>query len=415
MFLVVAAFIIASAVCYLFLRRAVSNFGDPLIFVDMAIPFSAALLTFLCISNLVSWDKLGLFTLVTVVFFVGGRIATAFFSREEFRQALERTVSRLSRPEIYCILIVSTGITLVLSHFAIETGGQGDNRQEFNRAFRPIVTLNGGFSLFSLLALLSPKLSKKEVFIWFILQTVPSIAFSGKSILLPVFFWFGLKFFVNKKRASLATIAILILGLFLGVGMMGLIAYGASESADIFLLIAGRLWLAGDVYIYAYQRNGLEMAQGDYHVSFLAYMLHPITALVGIRGYDRPLGAMLASETLHTPVLTGPNPHLPVLLDFFFPGQFLAIVLISLIIGFMVIGIRAFGIYLAKSRSRYLALGGVAAAVYCPAFGFNDTSLSLITLIGILAATSCCVVLEMLFPRRLQRASAVRASPMLGD
>lgn len=411
MIAVILSFIIAAAVCYVFLRRTIFNFGDPLLFVDVAIPFSAALLTFLCTSNLVTWDKLALFAIVVVSFLAGGRIATAFFGRETFRSAIERSVARLSRTEIYTILIVTTAITVVLAIFAIQAGAQGDARQDFNRAFRPVVTLHSGLWLFSLMALLSAKLKKTEVTIWFILLVVPSIAFSGKSVLLPVFFWFGLKFFVQKKHADVATIAVLTGFLLAGVAIMGLIAYGAENSSDILVLIAGRLWLSGDVYIYAYQKGGLDMVRSDYHVSFLAYMFHPITSLVGIRGYSKPLGSMLASEALQSDVLTGPNPHLPVLLDYFFPGQIAVTVLISIAIGAFVIGIRAWGIYLAKSRSRYLSLGGVTAAIFCPAGGFTDTSLVFISLVGVASVTVLGAIFELLIPRRSQARLAVAASP----
>lgn len=408
---IIVAFIVAAAICYVFLRRTVFNFGDPLLFVDVAIPFSAALLTFLCSSNLVTWDKLGLFTIVGVSFLVGGRIATAFFGRESFRSAIEGSVARLSRTEIYTILIATTVITVVLAAFAIQAGAQGDARQDFNRAFRPVVTLHSGLWLFSLLALLSTKLKKAEVIVWFILLVVPSIAFSGKSVLLPVFFWYGLKFFVEKRRANVVTIAVLTTVLFAGVAVMGLIAYGAENSSDIFLLIVGRLWLSGDVYIYAYQKGALDMVRSDYHVSFLSYMFHPITSLVGIRGYTKPLGSMLASEALQSDVLTGPNPHLPVLLDFFFPHQIVITVLISITVGAFVIGIRAWGIYLSKSRSRYLALGGVTAAIFCPAGGFTDTSLVFIALVGVASVTVLGSILELLIPRRPRRRAAIAALP----
>jgi len=409
---IILAFVISAFICFVFLHRTVFNFGDPVLFVNIAIPFSAALLTFLCVSNLVTWDKLGLFAIVGVSFLIGGRIATAFFGRETFRSAIERSVGRLSRQEIYAILIVTTCITMVLAAFAVQAGAQGDGRQDFNRAFRPVVTLHGGLWLFSLLALLSKKLKKTEVIVWFVLLVVPSIAFSGKSVLLPVFFWFGLKFFVEKRRANFFTFAILTGVLFAGVGVMGLIAYGAENSSDILTLIVGRLWLSGDVYIYAYQKGGLDMVRSDYHVSFLSYMFHPFTALVGIRGYDRPLGSMLASEALGTDVLTGPNPHLPVLLDYFFPDQILVTVLISIAIGAVVIGIRAVGIYLAKSRSRYLALGGVTAAIFCPAGGFTDTSLVFISLVGVGSATVLGSILELLFHRRPRRRLAITALPI---
>ena len=230
-------------------------------------------------------------------------------------------------------------------------------------------------------------------------------------MLLPVVFWFGLKFFIGRRRANLMTIVVLIGVLFLGVGIMALIAYGASSSADILQLIAGRVWLSGDVYIYAYQRDALTMVRANYHVSFFSYMLHPLTSLIGIHGYNRRLGSMLASEVLRADVLVGPNPQLPVLLDYFFPEQIAVVILVATIVGFMVLAVRAEGMRLAGARSRYRALGGIAAAVFAPAAGFTGTSQVLISIIGIMAATGCTAYFELLLGPRPAPAPAFRAVP----
>ena len=399
----VTAWIAAALICFVFMRRIVFNFGDPLVFVNVSIPFSAALLAFLCSENQISWDKLGLFFLVLTFYLIGGRISAAFFSRDIFRRAIIKSVNRLSKAEIYVLLALTTLITLLLAYFAVLAGAQGDARQEFSRAFRPLVTLHSGLWLIALLALLSPVLSRKEVFFWFALLVTPSIAFSGKAILLPIFFWFGLRFFVLSKQASFTAIAALVMAVFVGVSIMGLLAYGAESSAAVLLLIVGRLWLSGDVYIYAYQRDALAMTRHDYHVSFLSYMLHPVTSLFGLRGYEKPLGSMLASETLESDVLTGPNPQLPVLLDYFFPADLPMTVILALLVGIGVIAIRVVGIRLNESRSRYLALGGVAAAVFAPQAGFADTSLVTISVVGIIVATGCCGFVELVAQPFLRR------------
>lgn len=406
MFAAITAWIFTAAICWFFMRRAVFNFCDPLLFVNIAIPFSAALLAFMCVDDYISWDKMVLFFVVLLAFLAGARISASFFTREQFRRAIESAVGRFTKTEITTILVITTCLTLLLAIYALDANAQGDARQDFNRAFRPIVTLHGGLWLFSLLLLLSPRLSIRQVVFWLVLLIVPSVAFSGKAVLLPVLFWFGLRLFIRKRRVNMVTIAVLTGFVLMGVGIMGLIAYGASSSAAVLLLIATRLWLSGDVYIYAYQKDALSMVRADYHVSFLAYMFHPITSLFGVRGYDKPLGSMLASEVLRDNVLVGPNPHLPVLLDYFFPDQLVPTILVSVVVGAAVLAIRSAGIGLAKSRSRYLALGGVAAAVFCPPGGFTDTSQVLISLVGIAAVTACGSIMDLLTSRGNRRTSS---------
>jgi hypothetical protein len=222
-----------------------------------------------------------------------------------------------------------------------------------------------------------------------------SIAFSGKSVAIPVFFWFGLKMFIAQQRAKLGTLVLLSGGFLAGVVIMGVVAYGTSSFGDAFVLIASRIWMSGDVYIYAYQRNALELIRDSYDVSFLAYIFHPITSLVGIRGYEKPLGSMLMSEAIRQNVLTGPNPQLPVLLDFFFPGQFCASILIAFVIGLLVMAIRVAAVWVAGGSSRYLAIGALAMAVFSPSSGFVDTSRVLISLVGIAGVAIALALMEM--------------------
>lgn len=402
MIIAILAWIIAASICYLFLHRTIYNFGDPMIFDNISIPFSAALLTVLCAVQLVAGEKLILFILVLIGFLTGVRTATAFFGREQLRRAIIGSISRLSRAEIYFILISTMLVTLVLTGLAIQGGGLGDGRQDFNRSFRPLSILRSGLFLFSLLALLSPKLSFRQVAIWLGMLVLLSIAFSGKSVFIPIFYWIGLKFFITKKRASLKMLVSLGVVLLGGVGVMGLLAYGASSVADLVVLTTNRFWMYGDVYIYAYKLDALSLIRGQYKVSFLSYMLHPITSLIGIRGYDKPLGSMIMSQVVHADVLGGPNPQLPVLLDFFFPNQIAISITIAFAIGVLVCGIRVIGVRLAQGRSRYLAVGGIGAAIFCPAAGFVDTSQVMIALVGIVAVTFCGTIME-LFPLRWPR------------
>jgi len=403
MTIAVVAWIVAAATCYLFLRRMIYNFGDPIVIDSLSIPFSAALLTVLCAAQVVDWEKLILFVVVLLGYLAGVRIVTAFFGREELRRAVLRSVSRFSTSEIYFILIATMLVTLVVTVLAIQGGGIGDGRQDFNRSFRPLSILRSGLFLFSLLALLSPKLSSRQVAVWMGLLVLLSIPFSGKSVFIPIFYWVGLKFFIAKKRASIKVLVSMGSVLLGGVGIMGLLAYGASSMTDLVVLTANRFWMYGDVYIYAYKLDALALIRGEYKVSFLSYMLHPITSLVGIRGYEKPLGSMIMSQVLQADVLGGPNPQLPVLFDFFFPNQFLVSVAIALLIGVMVSGVRVIGVQLAQGRSRYLAMGGIGAAIFCPGAGFIDTSQVLIALVGIGAVTACGTMIELLPIRRLPR------------
>jgi hypothetical protein len=130
-------------------------------------------------------------------------------------------------------------------------------------------------------------------------------------------------------------------------------------------------------------------------VAFIPYMLHPITSLVGIRAYTQPLGAALASQVTGQDALTGPNPQLPVLIDFFFPDSRITSCAVAFVIGYLVIGLRPLGVALQRFRARFLRLGTMVAAIFAPAPGFLDTSQVLIAVIGIAAVIAAGTALDM--------------------
>jgi hypothetical protein len=395
-----AAAAVATLLCLLLLRRTVFNILDPLIVIHFFIPFIAAELVVLCATGLVPWDKFWWFWMTLVAYLVGARFAGAFFGRETFRQLLEDALDRVRRSEIHAILFVTAGVTLVLAAFAVIYGAQGDMRQGFARIFRPLVVLQGGLFLLSLVLLLSRKLSMSAVVAWMVLIVVPSIAFSGKSVLIPVLYWVGLRLYLNRKTVTLRAGAAMLAVVFLGVSVMGVLAYGASSVSGLVRLFIFRLWRSGETYIYAYQWDAMASLRGHYDVAFIPYVLHPITSLVGVRAYEKPLGAMLFSQVFGDDIVGGPNPLLPIVLDYFFPNAWVVAAVVAFLTGLLVLGIRSAGMVLARSRSRYVRLGGITAAIFSPAMGFSDTSLVLIALIGVVAATVFGVAVELLFAGR---------------
>lgn len=383
--------------CYLFLRRVSFSILDPLMAVHLFfVPFVAAQLTVLCSTQLVSWQHYRLFWLVLFGYLLGARIAGAFFGRTAFRKLIVDALERIRRTEIHAILLLAVVLTLVLAILALKYGAQGDARQGFAKLFRPLVVVQNGLYFFALVLLLSRKLSKPAVGLWMVLLVIPSVTFSGKSVLLPLIYWFGLKLYLDGRGVSVRTgVGAFCLAL-VGVATMGIFAYGASSAGDLVHLLINRVWMSGETYIYAYQRSGMAALRGSYDVSFFAYLLHPLTSLVGIRGYDMPLGAALFSEVVGGDVVGGPNPILPVLLDYFFPDSLAISTLVALSTGIAVIGIRCIGPLLEHCRSRYVVLGGATAAIFCPGMGFLDTSLVLIALIGIVLCTAIALLLELI-------------------
>lgn len=394
----IAAWLGTGILCYALFHRVSYNVLDPIMVIAIFIPFSAALLAVLCATDLVPWTKFLLFIVVLTSYLVGARAAGIFFNRGLFRQNLISIGGDFSQAELKAILCATITVTAILATVGLLHGAEGDNRQQFGKLFRPLLLVQNGLFLISLVLLLSRKFQTYRAATWVLLLAALSIPFSGKGVFVPVLYWIGLRHFVSSHRITFRTIVVSTAVIVLGVGIMALTAYGKSGFVGIFDLLGYRLWMSGDVYIYAYKLGGLSSLRGQYHVAFIPYMLHPIIALVGIHTYRLPLGSMLASQIVGKTVLTGPNPQLPVLLDFFFPGSLPTVSVIAFIIGFLVIAIRPLSAKLCESRSRFVRLGGLAAGIIAPAAGFIDSEQVQMYLVAI-ASTVAVGILTDLFLR----------------
>jgi hypothetical protein len=376
LFLASVVWLLTAGISYGMLRKTTWNLFDPVIVTGIAMPFSAALLCSLCAFGLISWDKFILFAVVLLGYLAGARTVGTFFGRETFRELLLRVTGSFRLTEIYAVLVATLALTLVLAALGLVLGAQGDARQAFGRLLRPLIILQNGLFMFSLVMLLARGLPTTRVVLWLVALVVLSMPFSGKAILLPVLFWFGLKLFMERRAISLRMALGFFLLVFLGAGVMALVAYGVSGAAGAIFFVLNRLILFGDVYIYAYQADALDAIRNNYSVSFLSYVMHPVTSLFGVRGYDKPLGSTLASEVTGQDLLT------------------------AFIFGLLAMAIRPIGIALARSRSRYVRLGGVVAAIFGPSAGFIDSSQVLISLVGIVAVTFAGVALQLALSAR---------------
>jgi hypothetical protein len=338
-------------------------------------------------------------------------VAGSYFDRGLFRKNLISIGNQFTQAELRALLCAAVAITAILGVIGLLHGAEGDNRQQFGKLFRPLLLVQNGLFLLSLVLLLSQSFPTYRAALWVSLLAALSIPFSGKGVFVPVLYWLGLRYFVSGHRVTLRTITISAAVIIAGVGIMALTAYGESGFTGVFDLLGYRLWMSGDVYIYAYKLGGLSALRGEYHVSFLPYMFHPLIALFGIQTYRLPLGSMLASEAVGKTVLTGPNPQLPVLLDFFFPDSLLTVCIVAFIIGFLVIAIRPLSAKLFQSRARFVRLGGMAAGIMAPSAGFIDNEQVQMYLVAIASTVVVGILIDLLLRASRPSLRTVRAAP----
>jgi len=72
-----------------------------------------------------------------------------------------------------------------------------------------------------------------------------------------------------------------------------------------------RIIHSGDIYYFSLDRGDFQELMGKYDP--VSYILHPFLSIVGIRGYDYPLGAEIMGTAGFEVTGMGPNPQWPVL------------------------------------------------------------------------------------------------------
>jgi hypothetical protein len=364
------------------------SIASPNFFNLLTIAFSALLVTSLYTNDLINSYATIVFTINLLGYLIGVKIVTYKFSGEQFKFSIINIVSKFGKSEIKYILYLNMFLITCLGLLGIAFDGSGDSRQQFARLFLPIQILVTGISQMSLVLLLTDKISNAYKYIYIFFCVILSIPFSGKSVFFPIFFLIGLQSFIGQIQINLKIIVGSISFFTFSFMFIAIQNYGATELEMVIDLFITRLMMSGDVYIYAYQNDFLENVRKYYNPNFIMYLIHPITSLVGLRAYDRPLGAMLGSEASGFEVFTGPNPQTPVFLDFFFPNYLSVQFTLSLIMGiisFIICRIAVNKQYMIRCP-KYSNLLILTAAIYLPLLGFIDFSRFIIGLISLLIA-----------------------------
>ncbi len=226
----------------------------------------------------------------------------------------------------YINLII--GLTYVLLFWSLYS--EGSDRLYFNKDFRVLSLLSilTSISAISTSSAVFSKTKQKKYFIYFIISIIlASLMGSRASAIVGIFIFAFFYFHCNKVNSLLIIKIISVVALFLIVPTQ--IMYG-----NAFEIIMDRIMMSGDIYLFSY-------VIGDYTqlIDFydpISYLMHPFSSIVGIRGYDYPLGAEILS-TANLPVTgVGPNDQMPILGLTFFNDCIVCIIIFTLFFSLLI-------------------------------------------------------------------------------
>lgn len=225
----------------------------------------------------------------------------------------------------------------------------GDERLLLNRELRSlsIVTMLFNTWAVSMISLVYAKTGIKRYFIYFIATLAISSIMGSKggalaSLFIFAFFYF--QFNEIKLKNKLIFSAAILISLFLPTYL----TYGV----DFVQIIAHRVLMAGDIYFLSFKIGDYSQLVG-YYDPFM-YLIHPFSALIGIRGYEYPLGAQILS-TAGMPVSgMGPNAHMTILSLVFFNDGAASAILFALFVAFLSIVSFLFAFYVMRRTKIHL-------------------------------------------------------------
>lgn len=285
--------------------------------------------------------------LYTILFFFGSFIVGIFFlkfiiSKKKYLNESNSIIKAIDYQVLYFLFVISVIISFMYVILLWSSYASGDERLLLNRQYRSLslVKMLLDFWVVVLAAVIYSQ-NKNKVVLAILFVTVVFSFFSGSKGAALGFLLWALMFYFNfntvNKRQLIIVFCLFVLVLLVPTWWM----YGDSFIEKIVF----RISMSGDVYLLAFISGDYTQLTEVYNP--VAYLFHPFTSLIGIRGYEYPFGAELIGTAGYPVTGTGPNPHLPLLALTFWPNCFFctSIFAIMMTVLFLMTVFIAFSMY----------------------------------------------------------------------
>jgi hypothetical protein len=311
-------------------------------------------------------------------------------------------------PRYQYIVATVTGVILALTslffaYFLVSNGLSGDDRIAIAKDFRFLDVIRRGFATVFTYYSISCFLYRRDRYLLALLILNIGIGFFS-----------GSKGFFAEYLTAYITIDSLIKGRrqinlrkylpLIAVVLtftLGTVMFWQNVSfVDAIISISNRLFASGDIFYYSFIYNNYQDLYGEYN--FWAYVFHPFTSLIGIRGYEWPIGSLLYAQPGMTIQGFGPNPQLPMTAIILNQGNFwLAAVFCAFMAGLVVVA-RSFALRLLEMRSlpTVLRTSVFAICFVKSAVVLVDFSLLAIDLISVAMMTAVTLGFQAMLDRR---------------
>jgi hypothetical protein len=303
---------------YLTERIRVSEF-DSLGILNVTVTFSVVLLFSLFLGEYITLQQLIQILTLIFSFYFGIYLVSMYFKpslkRGRRKEVLELfAYDNLKNINLLMMFVFNSLIGVLFAILLLKNYGSPDERLLVAKSYRAIDIIRIGISsVLPYYAVGLYLLTKKRIYLAIIFLLAVFSFFSGsKGFLLQyIVTYFTLDGLINGKRDIKFYIRRLYLVfIFIASAVIVKIFWGATTQ-EALMGIIDRILASGDIFYFSFVIGDYTKLFGEYNLIY--YIFHPFTSLIGMKGYEFPVGSLILSTAGREIVGTGPNPHLPIL------------------------------------------------------------------------------------------------------
>jgi hypothetical protein len=319
-------------------RIRISEF-DSLGVLNITVTFSVVLLFSFFLGEYINLQQLIQILTLIFSFYLGIYLVSMYFKpslkRGRRKEVLELfAYDNLKNINLVMMFVYNSLIGVLFAILLLKKYGGPDERLLVAKSNRAIDIIRIGISsVLPYYAVGLYLLTKKKIYLAFIfLLTVIGFFSGSKGFLLQyIVTYFTLDGLINGKRDIKFYIRrSFLFFIFIASAVLVKIFWGATTQVAL-MDILNRILASGDIYYLSFIIGDYTQLFGEYNLIY--YILHPFTSIIGIRGYEFPIGALILSTAGREVVGTGPNPHLPILSLILAKGVYLFSLFFSFLVG----------------------------------------------------------------------------------
>jgi len=394
--------LILTMIIFVFLSFQYRKLNHSLFITPLLLPllvFSISIVTIINLhrNNIIPTDAFNILILEFSIYLIFIAITPHLISTKYSNISKYITINPFDIQIAKIIFSVSIAISLIYISMFWLTYSSGADRFAFNRNMRSLMLLNSIFSIWSLaLSSVLYVKQKNKLFLYFVVVTIILSGLMGARSTPIIYMLIFLFFYFHTNTINVRNY--LYIG---GIGLLVLFLPTYFMYDHAFEMILNRVYMAADIYLWSFQIGDYTQLSGYYDP--LSYVFHQFTSLVGVRGYDFPMGAQILSTANLTVTGSGPNDQMPMLGLLFYGDDIFSVILFTLFFAFLTMVSVIFTFYFFSLTKINLAFRVLVFTLIYPSAVFIFIGVGAYSFNIILAVLGLIIYFTLMFLKDISR------------